>query len=163
MVRSLPSVLSLLKYVIFMLPKHKVYFNWLLTSIINFLCSLYSMSDICSETTYETQVDEAKIYMQQRLPEYVVKCSISSGFDTLSLIADMDMESLDDVEHFCDSYPGQTTQNPVSTMASGSFRFPPPGHRSAILRFIEEVHVSVLQNEKRRGWIGKKKLLRQTV
>ena len=131
MVRSLPNVLSLLKYVIFMLPKQKVYFNWLLTAIINFLCSLYSMSDICSETTYETQVDEAKTYMQQRLPEYVVKCLISSGFDTLPLIADMDVESLDDVEHFCDSYQGQMTQNPVFTMASGSFKFPswtPQGH-----------------------------------
>ena len=34
------------------------------------------MSDIhvSSETTYEAQVEEAKIFMQQRLPEYIVDC-----------------------------------------------------------------------------------------
>ena len=106
------------------------------------------MSDICSETTYEKQVEEAKTFMQQRLPEYVVNCLISSGFDTLPLIADMDVKSLDDVEQFCRSFQGQLMQYPISTMASGSFIFP-PGHRKAILKFTEEV--SNLQNEKKRS------------
>ena len=105
------------------------------------------MSDISRETTYEAQVEEAKTFMQQRLPQYVVNCLIASGFDTLPLLADMDVKSLDDVEQFCGSIQGQLIQNPISTMASGSFKFP-PGHRRAILKFIEEV--SNLQNEKKR-------------
>ena len=68
--------------------------------------SLHSMSDICSETTYEAQVEQAKTFMQQRLQEYVVNCLMASEFDTLPLIADMDMESLDDVEQFCSSFQG---------------------------------------------------------
>ena len=85
--------------------------------------------------------------MQQRLPEYVVNCLMSSGYDTLPLTADMDMKSLDDVEQFCGSFQGQLMQYPISTMASGSFKFL-PGQRKAILKFIEEV--SYLQNEKNR-------------
>ena len=87
--------------------------------------------------------------MQQRPPQYVVNCLISSGFDTLPLIADMDMKSLDDVEQFCGSYQEQLMQYPNSAMASSSLKFP-PGHHKAILKLIEEVHVSNVQNEKKR-------------
>ena len=58
----------------------------------------------------------------------------------------MDVKSLDNVEQFCGSIQRKLMLNPISTMASGSFKFP-PGHRKAILKFTEEV--SDLKNEKK--------------
>ena len=75
--------------------------------IIKFMYSLHSMSDLGSETTYEAQVEEAKTLMQQRLPDYVVNCLVSSGLDTLPLTADMDVNSLDDVDAKSCFYYGQ--------------------------------------------------------
>ena len=43
--------------------------------------------------SYKSLTEEAMKVMNQRLPEYVVNCFISAGFDTLAVIADMDTTS----------------------------------------------------------------------
>ena len=100
---------------------------------------------------YKYLAEEAIIMMQSKLPEYVVNCFVASGYDTLSVIADMDVSSNQDssfnkIEDFINSeYPGDPKYIHISNSSSLKF---PPGHRQTIAKFVQEV--SSLEAEKQR-------------
>ena len=83
------------------------------------------------EISYEVKVEEAKCFMWLRLPEYVVDCLVSAGFDTMPLIVDMDEMPLKEVEEFVPVFRGSPHIIPP-----GSFKFP-SRHRKAILNLIQ--------------------------
>ena len=75
--------------------------------------------------------------MKERLPAYIVKCFIATGFDTLEVIAEMDVgseagNSIEQIEQFiCNEYP----DNPEYERGK---KFP-PGHRIRIQKFVSDV------------------------
>ena len=79
--------------------------------------------------------------MKQRLPEYIVNCFISSGYDEMEVISTMDTSdkehnSIDKIEKFIQrKYANSAAHNPFS---SPTFEFP-PGHRIRICNFVKEV------------------------
>ena len=79
--------------------------------------------------------------MKERLPGYVQKCFLASGFDTEEAIAFMDVESITTMETFVDkrfSHDPSMHSKFLLTSSGSSFEFP-PGHRALILRFIKQV------------------------
>ena len=102
--------------------------------------------------SYDSLIEEATKLMKQRLPEYVVNCFISAGFDTLAVIADMDTSSepgnsLQVIEEFISNEHPNDPKFTRGTMATGMFKFP-PGHRHTITKFVKDV--KQLQEGKRR-------------
>ena len=79
--------------------------------------------------------------MKQRLPEYIVNCFISSGYDEMEVISTMDTSdkehnSIDKIEKFIQrKYANSAAHNPFP---SPTFEFP-PGHRIRICNFVKEV------------------------
>ena len=82
--------------------------------------------------------------MKQRLPEYIVNCFISSGYDEMEVISTMDTSdkehnSIDKIEKFIQrKYANSAAHNPFP---SPTFEFP-PGHRIRICNFMKEVRES---------------------
>ena len=103
--------------------------------------------------SYALLTEEALKLMKQRLPEYVVNCFVSAGFDTLDVIADMDTSSdpgnsLQAIEDFINAeHASDDPKFSRGTMATSTFKFP-PGHRHAITKFMKEV--KQLKEEKKR-------------
>ena len=80
---------------------------------------------------------EACALMQRKLPEYVVNCLVAAGYDTLDVIAEMDVSydpgnSIQVIEDFIAKEHPDDPQFIRSTMAPSSFKFP-PGHRQRSL------------------------------
>lgn len=79
--------------------------------------------------------------MKQRLPEYIVNCFMSSGYDEMEVISTMDTSdkehnSIDKIEKFIQrKYANSAEHNPFPSPA---FEFP-PGHRIRICNFVKEV------------------------
>ena len=92
--------------------------------------------------------------MTEKLPLYVVKCFEAAGFDTLEVIAEMNIgnepgNSIEQIEHFI------TDQFPNNPEYQRGKKFP-PGHKIRIQRFVEEVKNN--QSRKSQGK-GKKRPL----
>ena len=114
--------------------------------------------DDAQDLSDESLVREAVTMMRRNLPEYVVNCFVAAGYDTLDIIAEMDVSdkpgnSLQVIEEFiAKEYPNDP-QYTRCTMAP-SFKFP-PGHQQRIAKFVGEVtnHVQAKKiplNHKRR-------------
>jgi len=79
--------------------------------------------------------------MKERLPGYVQKCFLTSGFDTEEAIAFMDADSVTTMEMFAEkrySHDPSMHKKFLLTSSGSSFEFP-PGHKASILRLIKQV------------------------
>ena len=81
--------------------------------------------------------DEALYLMKSKLPQYVVNCFISAGFDTLKVISHMDVSnnagnSIEEIEEYI------RNEHP-DWLSNGRFS---PGHRLRIQVFVHEVQKS---------------------
>ena len=84
----------------------------------------------------DTEVTEEALQLM-KLPQYVVNCLVAAGFDTLNVIAYMDVSSnsgnsIEEVEGYI------RTEHP-EWLPNGKFS---PGHRLRIRLFVEEVQKS---------------------
>lgn len=91
----------------------------------------------------ELLTKEAIAEMKAWLPQYVVNCFEAAGYDTLAVIADMDVSdqpgnSLDEIEQFITSAYPNNPKYYRDTTATGPFKFP-PGHRKRICKFVAEI------------------------
>ena len=111
----------------------------------------------------ELLTKEAIAKMKARLPEYVINCFEAAGYDTLAVIADMDVSaqpgnSLDEIEKFIgDTYPN----NPKycrDISATSSFKFP-PGHRKRICNFVNEISAEHRAKIKKTHPVGKRPII----
>lgn len=93
-----------------------------------------------NEPTFEPTIDVIKI-MKQKLPEYVVKCLISAGYDEIEVLSTMDTSEkqgnlIEKIESFIEKkYADNSEHNPFP---SRPFEFP-PGHRVRICNFVREL------------------------
>ena len=85
--------------------------------------------------------DEAIGMMKKKLPAYVVKSFIATGYDSLDVIADLTNERITEIEAIIqddfvgdDRFVNHATGN---TLGTSLFKFQ-PGHRKRIQKFIEE-------------------------
>ena len=83
--------------------------------------------------------------MKTRLPEYIANCFMVSGFDTLSIIAEMDVSSnpgnsVQQIEEYVNENNSEDPQCRLACVgkSSGKFKFP-PGHRCTIEKFVKEM------------------------
>ena len=95
-----------------------------------------------SSGTYTLQAQEALLAMQKRLPAYVVNCLIAAGYDTLSVISNINTSkepgnTLQEIEDFINSEFPQDSQF-LPTPNSKSCKFL-PGHRYLIEQFIKDL------------------------
>ena len=95
---------------------------------------------------------EAIPAMQAKLPKYVVNGFLAAGYDTLEIIADLDEDSLQEIEQFIsENYPHDPKYLPNATSSClTGLRFP-PGHRKRILIFVEETKKSIVRGRKRQN------------
>lgn len=88
--------------------------------------------------------NEAYLFMKKMLPSYVVNCFMATGYDTLSVLAEMNDESLAEIEDIINKeYPNESCFRhqaiPTHFLPSSNiFKFQ-PGHRKRIKKFVEEV------------------------
>ena len=95
-----------------------------------------------SSGTYTLQAQEALLAMQKRLPAYVVNCLIAAGYDTLSVISNINTSkepgnTLQEIEDFINSEFPQDSQF-LPTPNSKSCKFL-PSHRYLIEQFIKDL------------------------
>ena len=95
---------------------------------------------------------EAIPMMQAKLPKYVVNGFLAAGYDTLEVIADLDEDSLQEIEQFIsENYPHDPKYLPNATSSClTGLRFP-PGHRKRILMFVEQTKKSIVRGRKRQN------------
>ena len=78
--------------------------------------------------------------MKQKLPEYVVKCLMSAGYDEIEVLSTMNTSekqgnSIEKIENFIEKHADSSEHNPFS---SRPFEFPPE-HRVWICNFAWEL------------------------
>ena len=86
--------------------------------------------------------NEAELIMKKMLPSHIVNCFLVTGYDTLEVIAEINDESLAEIEEIVNSdFPNESCFRhqaiPTSAQA-GVFKFS-PGHRKRIVKFVQEV------------------------
>ena len=95
----------------------------------------------CDDVIVVVVVQDVVTLMKQRLPEYIVNCFMSSGYDEMEVISTMDISdkehnSIDNIEKFIQrKYVNRAECNPFP---SPTFEFS-PGHRIRICNFVKEV------------------------
>lgn len=103
---------------------------------------LDSKDDAHEDLSDESLVREAVTMMRRNLPEYIVNRFVAAGYDTLDIIAEMDVSdkpgnSLQVIEEFiAREYPNDPQYTRCSM--APSFKFP-PGHRQRIAKFVGDV------------------------
>lgn len=132
-----------------------MYSKWRLLCRVMFMLSLFLrqgyssaiMADEgCKELTYESLTKVALEVMRKKLPSYVVRCFVAAGYDTLQLIAGMDISkdnpdnAIHEIEEFVNKEQLLDTLLESHSVSGidGHFKFP-PGHRKAIELFVEDV------------------------
>lgn len=91
----------------------------------------------------ELLTTEAIAVMKAKLPQYIVNCFEAAGYDTLDVIADMDVSdqsgnSLDEIENFINTTFPNNAYYYRDTSANGPLKFP-PGHRKRICKFVDGI------------------------
>ena len=81
--------------------------------------------------------------MRAKLPKYIVNCFEAAGYDTLDVIADMDVSkqpgnNIDEIENFITTTFPNNPNYYRDPSANGPLKFP-PGHRKRICKFIDEI------------------------
>ena len=86
--------------------------------------------------------DEFISSMKEALPEYVVNCFVVAGFDTESVVAQMNTSvgpdnGIDEIEAFIlKHFPDDSSYRHLSNTTSFVFS---PGHKIRIINFIEKM------------------------
>ena len=88
-------------------------------------------------------MSEAVSLMRKMLPSHIVNCFLQTGYDTLDVLAEINNESIAEIEEIINSdYPNATCFRhqpvPMSVASLPVFKFS-PGHRKRILKFVEEI------------------------
>jgi hypothetical protein len=108
--------------------------------------------ELALEEDTESLTTAALMLMKKYLPEYIVNCFVAAGYDTLDVIADMDVSdkpgnTLEEIATFiAKEYPGDPRFVRGTMSRSSVF---PPGHHRRIASFVK--HVNHLQEEKKRS------------
>ena len=95
-----------------------------------------------NESSNEPTIDVLEM-MKQKLPEYVVKCLISAGYDEIEVLPTMDTSekqgnSIEKIESFIEKkYADNSEHNPFP---SRPFEFL-PGHRVRLCNFVRELNI----------------------
>ena len=105
-----------------------------------------------SSTRASEAESDAHQIMTEKLPLYVVKCFEAAGFDTLEVIAEMNVgnepgNSIEQIEHFI------TDQFPDDPEYQRGKKFP-PGHKIRIQRLVEEVKQNLSRKSQGKGKKG---------
>lgn len=93
----------------------------------------------------------ALVLLRKDLPEYIVNCFVASGYDTLPIIAEMDISdepgnTLQVIEQFiAKEYPNDRRFSRSTISPSSLF---PPGHRRRIERFVNDVRKQLEEERK---------------
>ena len=100
-------------------------------------------SFICSDSDVDSDVaaPELLALMKEKLPGYMQKRFLASGFDTEEATAVMDVDSVTTMERFVEkrfSHDPSMYSKFLLTSSESSFEFP-PGHKALISRFIKQV------------------------
>lgn len=103
------------------------------------------VSDVSSYTT------ETVARLKAKLPDYIVKCFIVAGFDTLDVISQMDVSnvpgnSIELIEEY-------VSREHPECLPGTKF---PPGHRLRIKNLVEDVRASEVSRRKRRRTLDRK-------
>lgn len=107
--------------------------------------------------SYPEQVQEAKVLMKSKLPDYITECFLGAGYDTLPVIADINADykkpgnTLIEIEDYINSQYRDPENSKVEskylpTSSSSQCKFM-PGHCRLISSFVEDVKKQ-LQGEK---------------
>ena len=86
--------------------------------------------------------NEAQSLMRKMLPSHIVNCLLQTGYDTLDVLAEINNESLIEIERIINSeYPNEICfrHQPVPTAAAPTVLKFSPGHRKRIMNFVEEI------------------------
>ena len=125
------------------------------------LCEVLRVCDLFTESNKTPQKEEAVSYesrthkaislMQAKLPEYDLNTFLAAGFDTLKVIANMDVgcepgKSLQLIEEFIHNEDPLNPRCVCGTTAAKTFLFP-PGHYRSIVKSVQQLKQ---QEEKRK-------------
>ena len=107
------------------------------------LCSDEMLEEMPNnESSNEPTIDVLEM-MKQKLPEYVVKCLISAGYDEIKVLSTMDTSekqgnSIKKIESFIEKkYADNSEHNPFP---SRPFEFP-PGYRVRLCNFVRKLKI----------------------
>ena len=107
---------------------------------------------------------EAVSLMRKMLPPHIVNCFLQTGYDTLDVLAEINNESIAEIEEIINSdYPNETCFRhqpvPMSVASLPVFKFS-PGHRKRILKFVEEIKrlISARQKDDMKASAQRKRL-----
>jgi len=92
--------------------------------------------------------------MKQRLPQYIVNCFFTAGYDDLDVISTMNTgenndNSISKIENYIESLIDQNTADDFMppTLCVRPFKFP-PGHREKIHKFVQEIKLRAKTNKR---------------
>ena len=91
----------------------------------------------------ESKVQSVEQLLRSTLPDYIVNCLLVAGFDTLDVLARMDVgsqpgNSIEIIEDYIScNFPGDARYMHAPLL--GSMCKFPPGHRIRIERFVQEL------------------------
>ena len=106
--------------------------------------------DLESDGDADKLTEAAIMLMKRNLPTYICNSFVAAGFDTLSVIAEMDVSdspgnSLQVIENFISKeYPN----DPRFYRSNMTCTFFPPGHRQRIARFVKQVKEQLEEERK---------------
>ena len=81
-----------------------------------------------------------------KLPQYIVNCFITTGYDTVEVIKDMDDQKLNDMEVFINKHFPKNVKYIHPDYDTYMF---PPGHRMRIIQVVQEMRSISLTNSRK--------------
>ena len=91
-------------------------------------CSGVSQKFTCDNPSDNALTNEAYLFMKKMLPSYIVNCFMTTGYDTLDVLAEINDESLAEIEEIVNNeYPNESCfrHQPIPTcfLSSNAFKF----------------------------------------
>ena len=108
------------------------------------------MVDAHSDKGEEKSSAEADLIslLHSKLPQYIVNCFITTGYDTVAVIKDIDDQKLNDMEAFINKYFPKNAKYIHPDYDKCMFL---PGHRLRIIQAVKEIRGISLTNSKKRA------------
>ena len=85
--------------------------------------------------------------LRSKLPQYIVNCFVTTGYDTIEVIKDLDNQKLNDMEEFINKH---FPKNKKYIHPDFDICVFPPGHRTRIIQVVKDICSVSLTNSRKR-------------
>ena len=85
--------------------------------------------------------------LRSKLPQYIVNCFVTTGYDTIEVIKDLDNQKLNDMEEFINKH---FPKNEKYIHPDFDICLFPPGHRTRIIQVVKDICSVSLANSRKR-------------